>query len=315
MSPVDAEEFAKELELRGLSRSGEDLDFVIVHAHDKSVEPPCDWLILFEYEQRLIATIRGSDSRTVIAAAVDRDFDPNAVRHYSAEEIAERFEFVERKDNIDTYRNKETGELLYHARKKETPDEVFAKSLDVVWNLRREPGRQKRIGADADKIRDAITSLQSLAAENPDTAKVALALGMAWFAIGEDDKAQRQLLRASDLDPENTIMLKELAAVCLTKNDLPNALKAATNAVAIKPDDVELLGNLSVVQLVSGDVAAAKKTIEHAIHLQPDDSFNKHIKAIVAAVVSKKRKCPQTLEEMMQVPKRKSWLARLFGKR
>ncbi len=92
MSPVDAEEFAKDLELRGLQRDREAPDFVIVSAHDRSIEPPCDWLILFEYEQRLIATIRGSDSRTVIAAAVDADYDPDAIMHYSTDEIAEKLD-------------------------------------------------------------------------------------------------------------------------------------------------------------------------------------------------------------------------------
>jgi len=319
MSPVDAEAFAKSLELRGLNRSGESPEFVIVHSHDQSVEPLCDWLILFEYQRRLIATIRGSDSRTVVTAAVDADYDPDSVKHYTAEEIAERFEFVERNDNIDTYREIKTGELVYHARRTETPDEVFKKSLDTVWKLRREPGEPPKTNAEASQIRDTISSLQSLAAENPDVAKVSLALGMAWFAIGEDDKAQRQLTRAADMEPENTIMLKELAGVCLTKNDLPTALDAAIKAVAIKPDDIELLGNLSVIQLISGDVQASKKTIEHANRLQPKDSVNKDVQRIVSAVISKKRERPQTLKEMMEPQKMepqkpKSWFTRIFGR-
>ena len=312
MSPVDAEEFAKDLELRGLSRNVDSPDFVIVNSHDQSVEPPCDWLILFEYEQRLIATIRGSDSRKVIAAADFADYDPNAVMHLRRDEIAERFEFVERKDNIDTYRERETGKLVYHARKKETREEVFAKCHQLVWRLRREPGRPAHQGENASQIREVITTLQSLAAENPDAAKVALVLGMAWFAIDEYDFAQRQLTRAVDLAPDNTDALKELTGVCLAKNDFPNALNAATKAVAIEPDNIELLGNLSVTQLISGDVAAAKTTIDHAMRLQPEDSFNKNIKAIIADVVSKKRERPRTLLEMMKRPKRKSWLARVF---
>lgn len=80
MSPVDAEGFCKDLELRGLVRHKESPDFVLVQAHDKTFEPPCDWLVLFEYEQRLIATIRGSASRTVIAAATDATYDPVVIR-------------------------------------------------------------------------------------------------------------------------------------------------------------------------------------------------------------------------------------------
>ena len=190
MSPIDAEEFAKGLEMRGLQREQHDPDFVIVHSHDQTVEPPCAWLVLFEYEQRLIATIRGSDSTTVIAT----EHHPSDVRHYSAEEIAENFEFVERKDNIDTYREKSTGKLVYHARKTENAEEVFKRNFDVVWNLRREPGMPAKRGEEAEKIRNCIGNLQSLAAKNPDFANILFTLGMAWFAIGIHEKAHQNML-------------------------------------------------------------------------------------------------------------------------
>lgn len=314
MSPVDAEEFAKSIEIRGLRRSGESPDFVVVQAHDRSIEPPCDWLILFEYEERLIATIRGSDSRTVIAAAVDADYDPHAVQHYSAEEIAERFEFVERKEGIDTYREKATGKLVYHARSSETPDEVFKQAFETVWRLRREAGTPAKRSEEGSEVRAALESLQSLAARYPEEAKIALAMGMAWFALGEDEKAQRQLTRAADLEPGDTIMLKELAGVCLARGDHPNAISAATKAVAERPDDIELLGSLAVIQLLGGEVAEAKATIDHAIRLKPDDEVNGNIHAVVAAVVSGERRRPESLEEMMRPPKRRSWLSKLLGR-
>lgn len=313
MSPVDAEEFAKDLELRGLQRDAESPDFVIVQSHDHSVEPPCDWLILFEYEQRLIATIRGSDSRTVVAA--DIEHDPDAVQHYSAEEIEQNFEFVERKDNIDTYREKATGKLVYSTRTTENDDEIFKRAFQTVFNLRRDPGRMPRQGEEAATIRTIIGQLQSLAGKYPDNAKVGLALGLAWFAIGKDDNAKQQLMRAAKLDPEETTILKELGGVCLTINDLPTATDAATKAVTIAPDDTDLLCNLAVIQLISGQVVNAKNTIARAIELQPDDSVNKNVHAIITSVATGKRPCPTTLHEMMRTPKkRKSWLARLLGR-
>lgn len=310
MSPVDAEEYAKDLELRGLKRNGDSPDFVVVKAHDQSVEPPCNWLVLFEYEQRLIATLRGSESRTVVGVATA----PDAVKHYSADEIAERFEFVERRDNIDTYREKATGRLVYHARKAETRDEIFSKAMETVWNLRRAHGMPPRTGDDASQIQKAVADLQSLATKNPDSAKVALGLGLAWFAVGKNDQSKRQLTRAVDLEPNNTIFLKELAGVCLASNDFSTALEAATKAVAITPDDIELLGNLAIIQLVSGEPAEANVTIQHAIRLQPTDSVNRNVQAIIASVVAGKRAQPKTLEEAMRPPKSRSWLSRLIGR-
>ena len=315
MSPIDAEEFAKDLEIRGLSRSAASPDFVTVHAHDQSIEPPCEWLILFEYDQRLIATIRGSDSRTVIAAA--KDHDPDAIQHHSAEEFAEKFDFVERKGSIDTYREKATGKLVYHARETENPQEIFSKAFEVVWNFRREPGAAPKQGEEAISIRESIESLQSLAAKFPDVPKVALALGMAWFAIDESDKAKQHMTRALSHEPDDTMMLKEFAGICLSNNDLAEALDAATRAVTITPDDVELLGNLSVIQLVSGDVAAAQTTIQHALKLEPGDSVNHNIQMIVSQVAKGERECPSSLEEMMRPSKpkpRQSWFSKLLGR-
>lgn len=314
MSPVDAEEFASGLELRGLNQNAENPEFVIVQAHDQSVQPPCNWLILFEYEQRLIATLRGNDSRTVITAAIDADYDANTVKHYSAEEIERLFEFVERKDNIDTYRHKETGEFVYHTRKTETPDEVFSRALETVWQHRREPGTPAKSVDDVSALERAIADLQSLVAQYPKVANPSLALGMAWFAIGKANAARRQLDRAAELDPTNTIILKELGGVCLDQGDFVAASQAGAKAVAIKPDDPELLGNLAVSQLLGGNGSKAKQTISHALMLDPNDPINDNIRVMIDDVLQGRREEPKTLMELMtKQPSKRSLLSKLFG--
>lgn len=314
MSLVDAEEFAKSLELRGLDRNTENPDFVVVQAHDRSVDPPCDWLLLFEYERRLIATMRGNESRTVIASAIDKEYNPDAIRRYSAEEIQLQFEFVERKNNIDTYRHKETGKLVYHTRRTETLDEVFSRIFETIWQLRREPGAPARTGDEASALSQPIADLQSLVAKHPDVANPCLALGMAWFALGRADAARHQLNRAAQLDQTSTIILKELGGVCLDQGDFAAAARAATKAVAIKPDDPELLGNLAVSQLLAGDGAKAKQTISHALTMEPNDTINRNIRVIIDDVLQGRREHPKTLLDLMtRKPKKQSLLSKLFG--
>ena len=316
MSPVDAERFAKSLELHGLSRHAEQADFVIVDSHDRSIHPPCDWLVLFEYEQRLIATMEGNDSRTVIAPQRNGAYDPDSIKHYTAEEIAEQFEFVERKGDIDTYRHKETGQCVYHARSTETADEIFRRAFDVVWQYRREPGRPALDSDDAEKLTQSISDLQSLSAKYPDSAKAPLALGMAWFAVGKIDQARKQLQRSAEIDPEDTIVLKELGSVCLEQQDFPAAVKVAQRAVAICPDDSDLLGNLAVSQLLAVQTIDATGTIRYALKLSPEDPVNQSIARIIDQVVAGKRPQPATLQEMMQrsPQKKPSFFARLFNR-
>ncbi len=315
MSPVDAEEFAKSLEMRGLERNKLQPDFVIVQAHDNSIAPSCDWLILFEFEQRLVATMRGNESRKLIAPAGHDVYDSSSIQHYSAEEVERRFEFVERKDSIDTYRDKESGQFVYHTRKTETFDEIFRRTFDTVWKLHREPGTAALDDVTAKALSQPIAELQSLIAKHPDAANVHLALGMAWFSIGELVAARRHCKRASQLDPTNTVILKELGGVCIEQGDFAGAVAAGTKAVAVSPDNPELLGNLSVGQLLAGDAQKAKQTIVHALSLEPSDPINRNIQYIIEEVIRGRRKIPSTLIEMMTPPPKKSLLSKLLRRK
>ena len=312
MSWVDAEEFAKSLELRGLSRAADAPEFTMVHEKDQSVEPLCDWLILFEFEKRLIATMRGNESRKVVAPAMDHD--PDSIQHFSAEELKRDFEFVERKDNIDTYRNKETGQLVYSARHTETDQEIYNRVSPVVWENRRLPG-DSPIGGDArEKVTAVISELQTLVARNPEASNVALTLGMAWFSVGNDQRARASMERAHELEPDSYGILKELGSAVLAQNDFESAVKFGLKAVAIEPDNVELLGNLAVSQLLSGDPAKAMQTIDHAMGIDPNDSVNTNVKRIIDDVLNNGRPVPTSLPDMMKPWKRPSAFRRLIQK-
>ena len=306
MSHVDAEEFAKNLELRGITRDISNPEFVIVSSHDQNVEPRCQWLVLFEYDGRLIATVKDSDSRKVIAPSDDRKVDPNSIRHLSPEEVDQRLEFVERKGNIDTYRDKITGELLYHSRKTLSDKEIFQSCFDTVWKNRRVPGEPADPNA-ASIIRETISKLQGLAARNPDSFEVALAQGMGWFALDQLDRAEQSFERATNFEPENTLVLKEWGGICLETRNWEKAVSLARRAVTLKPDDVELLGNLATSHLLAGSVEEAQETINHAIKLAPSDSINRAVGKVIADVAKGKRPRPDTLQMMMTLPKTSLW--------
>lgn len=311
MSQIDAEQFAKSLELRGLGR-GNDPDFVIVQEKDRSVRPPCDWLHLFEYESRLIATVVGSDNTTVIAPAMDHD--PDSMQHFTGEEARKYLEFVERKNRVDTYRHRETGELYYSARHTETDDEIFKRVAEIVWNHRRHPGDGPIAEASHGELREAIEQLQGLLVRNPEEVKVAMHLGLAWFSLGNAERAQASLEKAHALAPESYAILKELGSCLLDQRDFPAAVSVAEKAVAIEPENIELLGNLAVSQLLAGDVAKGKRTIGHAVSLDRSDVVNKNIASIVEEIDNGNRPLPKSLEEMMQPYQRPSLIARLLKK-
>lgn len=311
MSPIDAEEFCKNLEIRGLQRGRENPDFVVVTQHDQSVEPPCDWLFLFEWENRLIGTLRGWDSRKVIAPQHGGD---EPIKHYSQEEIAEKFEFVKRENNVDTYRNKETGQLVYSARQTESDEEIFKSAFETIWQNKRNPGELPKQGTVVSQIEQAIEALQKVSANNPENPRVFLGLGLAWNAIGNLKNAARDFKKAVEIEPEETSYLKELAGVLLEQSKFADALKYSEMAVVVQPDNHELLGNLALVELLNGDQQRAKTTIEKALQFNPNDQINQHLRQVFDECLSGKRPQPKSLDELMTKPRKKSIWARLLGK-
>lgn len=311
MSHVDAERLAKGLELRGLRRDGDSPDFALVHERDQSVEPPCDWLILFEYERRLIATLAGNKSRKVIAPATEHD--PDSIQHYSQEEVDKYLEFVERNDSIDTYRHKETGQLVYCARHTETDNEIYDRVSELVWKHHRQPGDRSVADDVKPDLQSAIEELQGLASRNPDAANVALTLGAAWFAIGNSDRARKSLERAHELAPDSYGILKELGSIVLAQQDFASAVRFGLKAVSLEPDNIELLGNLAVSQLLAGETEKASQTIQHALKLNGSDAVNQNVAGVVEDVLKGRRPQPASLNEMMRPVKQLSFWQRIVG--
>ncbi|HBE69126.1 MAG TPA: hypothetical protein DDW52_13330 [Planctomycetaceae bacterium] len=298
MAQVDADEFIRSLELRGLSRDSTPPDFVVVQAQKREVQPPCDWLLMFEYEGRLAVTMTGNDSTTLYAPK----HAGSELKHYTEEEIRRDFEFVERKNNIDTYRNKNTGELVYSARRTETPEEIFQRVFERVWTHRRAPGRPAATGRALQELEEDIAELQSLVAKHPELSRPRLAIGIAWNAAGNSQNAKRQLEQAAQLEPDLVTIHQELGSVYLELRDHVSAAAACQRAVSIEPDNTGLLGNLALSQLLAGSTRKAEKTIAHALRLDPDDRVNQNVANMVRQVQSEQRPTPTSLEELMGSP-------------
>lgn len=313
MSPHDAEEFVQRLELRGLHREENSPELTVVHAQDQKMNPICDWLILFDFQGHLIATMKGNDSRTVIAREGWSPDEPPSLQHLSADQVSERLEFVERKDKVDVYRDRETGQLLYSARTTETPDEIYERASDVVWKYNRTPGAPPTAAPDSEDLLKAIGELQTLAASHPESWRSQLMLGKAWFAMDKLEQARNALERAHEQDV-NTFVMKELAGVYLELTQFRDACQVGEQAVAIEPDNIELLGNLAVAYLLNGELEKSQTTIQHATGIDANDSVNGLIAKVVKQVIDGKLQQPATLAEVASPPKKPGLLKRWFGK-
>jgi len=181
MNIADAREFVQQLVIRGVASDGDSPEAVIVNAADR--EASVSWLHLFEYKGHLIGRHCDDDGTTVIAhEGFDFEKAPE-LRHYSAEEIAEKLEFVRRDGKVEVYRDKETGEELYVGRTTESLEDLFERSSATIRKHFRNPGHPPADERVHDDIRGAVKDLQRVAGKHPDFWQAYLMLGKAWQSL------------------------------------------------------------------------------------------------------------------------------------
>ncbi len=309
MSPRDAEMFRDKMVMMGLNGSIDAPEVVVVDAHRRKVMPQCDWLVLMEYKGSLIASLSGDESEVVIAPETWNPESGPSLQHMSAEDVANRLEFVRRDVRVDVYRDKETGQLLYSARLHETPDELFRQAAEVVLKHMRHPGQPPPEESVQDEVREAIGSLQQLASTYQDGWRIWFLLGKAWHTVDRPKRAIAALERAAELGEDDEsdsndgpahkeVVHKELAGILLETGQTDRACRVGEKAVALRPDDPELLGNLAVAYLLDGRTESAEKSLDHALRINKDDATNRYLKAKLRQIAAGQIPIPRSLAEL-----------------
>lgn len=95
-------------------------------------------------------------------------------------------------------------------------------------------------------------------------------LGMAHLEMGEVDKAERILLQALRLDPDDAWSLLLMGNIYLQhRNDPESAYDFYQQAASADPDDPYLLSNLGALHARQGDADQAREYFERAIASEP----------------------------------------------
>ena len=320
MNGEDAEEFQQQLVIRGVVVE-DAREMVLIEGANRDQPLACEWLQLFEYKGHLIGRHREDTTTTIIAhEGFDLEKEPE-IRHYSAEEIAEKLEFVRREGNIEVYRHKETGEELFVGRTTESIEQVFEQSAATIRKHFRNPGHPPADATAQKEIREAVNELQRVIGKYPEFWQAYFFLGKAWQSLDNYEHAYKNFIRAHKLEEGDSTICKELAGVCLELGNNHEALTFGQRAVAICPDDATLLCNLAVNHLLVGNGEAAQKSIRSAMKLDPDDQVNQNVKRLIDSVTGGQRAWPKSFAELTGRSKatsriskpQKTWWQKLTG--
>lgn len=112
-------------------------------------------------------------------------------------------------------------------------------------------------------------------------------------------EALEQLEKAFEIEQANHIIPMEAALEAMHLQDIDKALFYSGESLQRKPGDYALMGNHAMNLLVGKKDAEAKTIIAKAIKIEPNDPVNKNIAALVADVISGKRKRP-TFEDTIR---------------
>lgn len=313
MAESDAGAFVARLEQAGFNVShGPDSHFVIVNEFDLEVAPYCEWLEVAQYEKGVIAWKVGSEPDTIVARSGWTPKTGSGLTFSDRRQMMENLEFVRLEgDNVEVFRDKTTGELVYIGRTETPVEALFETSAKYILQHSLKPGQPPVRGPVKTKLKNAVHNLQCVAQNHPDFWRAHYFIGKGWEAVGETENAYPALCSAYQINPNEKNVCRALCAVCIGSNRTSEALNVAIKEATLFPDDHQTLGNLALCYLLDQQITPALKTIDAAITIGPEDQVNLNLRDVIDDVVANRRSCPVTMKEIggtLQQPWWKRWL-------
>jgi tetratricopeptide (TPR) repeat protein len=216
--------------------------------------------------------------------------------HMSVEEFRRSFEFVQTSGRVDTYRNRETGQLVYVGRVAPPPraavtprqavthDRLLRWARRLVQNEIPLHDRQQlpRPGLLARaRLTVARKLLARVVALNPTGSLPMFLMGMIHRRFHEDETAFEWFARASEANPYEPNALREACRCALELGRGDAAVRLARRATELNPADHRLRANLAIALLVANRADDAKVEIDRALSGAPSDPVSLNILAVV----------------------------------
>ncbi len=315
MSLADAEVFLTALAERGLTpaEKGVSVDVAVVNEWDGSLYP-CHWLERGTIQGRPAAWLAGTDPGELVIADVERK--STGLKEISLKDLRESFDLIGTDNNVEAYRDRRTGEMLYigrtspqvlHARREVTSaqvaeyNRVFEQAARLVKDeiplhdrqYMPKPGWWARR-----KLQRALSLFARVLELQPENWSAMWWVGMVHKRFRDYSTALLWFERAFQVSSYQPEVAREACSCALELGHHDAAISFAHRAVQVKPDDAGLRSNLALALLLGGRVAEAKAAIEQAIAADPSDQISLAVWRTIERFVANKEKPPSTLQAL-----------------
>ena len=121
-----------------------------------------------------------------------------------------------------------------------------------------------------DRPREALPHLEQVIVHRPNHVSTHRLLATAHFDLGNHQQADRSILEAIQLSPNDFSNWYELARMCHLQHDAPNALKWATRALELAPNDPDVVNLYAVC---GGQLGAMVNPTEAVLAIDPEHAL------------------------------------------
>ena len=295
MAEADAIDFVSTLEEQGINATkGPDSDAVLTCEFHQQFTPYCEWLHLAKVKNTVIGFREGSDPSRLFAP---ENFDLENGSGLVFSDKSE-LEFLRLEDNVEVYRNVNTGEEVFIGRTSTPTEALFQSAAETIRKHFRTAGQSPLSGTADKKVRAAIDDLMKVNIEAPDHWPNLFFIGKAHIALGQLEESRKWLERAAALESETESIYRELAGVYMELGEYGRAVETSQKGAVLKPDCAETLGNVAISLLLAGRTDAARKAIIAALKLKPQDKINLSIQHRIGEVESGIRPKPNSIREL-----------------
>jgi hypothetical protein len=297
MSPHDVEDYIGHLETFGLVYLDNQRPFDIAVADQMTgLAVACDWLDFRRVEIQkgqfvsacsLVGAAYGGPVAVPDGWVYERSLSCKYQR-FEPEDAAKNLELVRRESGVTTFRDKETGKILYSGSPTASAahEEFEAIQAIATRTLELDQLADKARSANDEKLGASVygelMELSSSAEKLCLRAK--FCCGFAHFAHGlvrrvlkRPQDAEVQFRKSLSYSPNVINTLLELTR-CLSEQNRPaDAEEFARRAVEVEPSSAAAWGNLAMNLIELRRREEARKAIDKAISLDPQDKINRYI--------------------------------------
>ena len=306
MAPGDADLFVAQLAAKGLTpyRQGAAEDVALARPPGGLLRP-CAWLVVGRWGQTMIAWLAGAKRGDLHAPANWNAERP--MQQMSAEEAKRRLEFVRSQDNVDVYRDKETGKELYVGRTAPQPDanrsrhdDLYRQASGLIQGLIAVHGKTPaELNAGArQRLVDAIGLFEEVVRINPGNWPAMWLLGKIYERLSDPARGLEWFARSHRVNPDHPDVAREAAIAAMDAGRPAEAVAYCERAIEAKPDEAALRANLALALLFSGKPAEARVAAGEALRRDPTDAITTHVARIIDEVLAGVRPCPHHVRDL-----------------